>query len=139
MHLGHFRSLLSSIYSLEDGQCDIDHEILSAQQELFEATLRIVNLAIASEKPLTRWLTATNIVIPKKKGMYEPKNLRNIHIYECDLNALLSLKWKEALAAAEKTEFMVQSQFGCRKQKSSQDPVSLENAQLEIARLTNKL
>jgi hypothetical protein len=50
--------------------------------------LRIVNLAIASEKPLTRWMTASNIVILKKEGMYEPKNLRNIHIYECDLNAL---------------------------------------------------
>jgi hypothetical protein len=88
MHLGHFKFLLSSIYKLEDGRYDIDNEILSAQQGLFEAALRIVNLAIASEKKLTRWMTASNIVILKKEGMYEPKNLRNIHIYECDLNAL---------------------------------------------------
>ena len=138
MHLGHFKSLLSNIYKVEEEKCEVDIEIFSAQQELFGATLRILNLAIAAETPLTRWKTAANIVIPKKKGTYEPKNLRNIHIYECDLNALLSLKLKEALEAAENTEFMVQSQFGSRKHKSSQDPVSLENAQLEIARLTRK-
>ena len=138
VHLGHFKSLLANIYKVEEEKCEIDTEILSAQQELFGATLRILNLAIASERPLTRWKTAVNIVIPKKKGLYEPKNLRNIHIYECDLNALLSLKWKEALAAAEQTDFIVQSQFGSRKHKSSQDPVSLESAQLDIARLTRK-
>jgi endonuclease/exonuclease/phosphatase family metal-dependent hydrolase len=138
MHLGHFKSLLSTVYSWENGKCEVDREVLMAQQDLFEATLRILNLAIQSERPLTRWKTATNIVIPKKKDVHELKNLRNIHIYECDLNALLSLKWKEALVEAEKTDFMVQSQFGSRKEKSSHNPVFIENAQLEIARLTRK-
>ena len=138
LHLGHFKSLLSTIYSWEEDKCDVDNEILLAQQDLFEATLRIVNLAILSERPLTRWKIANNIVIPKKKDVHDLKNLRNIHIYECDLNALLSLKWKEALSEAEKTNFMVQSQFGSRKEKSSHNPVFIETAQLEIARLTRK-
>jgi len=87
VHLGHFKSLLSKIYKVGEGQCDIDTDILSGQQVLFEATLTIVNLAIESEMPLTRWKTAINMVIPKKKDIYDAKNLRNIHIYECDLNA----------------------------------------------------
>jgi endonuclease/exonuclease/phosphatase family metal-dependent hydrolase len=138
LHLGHFKSLLVNVYTQDNGKCEVDNEIASAQLELFEATLDIVNLAIVSERPLSRWKVATNIVIPKKKGSNDVKHLRNIHIYECDLNALLSLKWKEALSNAETEDFIIQSQCGSRKEKSSHDPVFMETAQLEIARLTRK-
>ena len=138
MHLGHFKSLLVNIYEVNDQSCEVDLKLQQEQQELFDVSLRILNLAIASEQPLTRWRTATNIVIPKKKDAYDVKNLRNIHIYECDLNALLSLKWKEASSAAETMNFLVPCQFGSRKERSSHNPVYIETAQLEIARLARK-
>jgi hypothetical protein len=36
-------------------------------------------------------------MIPKKNGYHKVTDYRNIHIYECDMNAMLSLKWKKAL------------------------------------------
>ena len=92
VHLGHFKSLLSPLYVWDDDKCEVDQELLLIQQDLFGATLRILNLAVLCERPLTRWKRAQNFIIPKKPNNFELKNPRNIHIYEYDLNALLSLK-----------------------------------------------
>ena len=48
------------------------------------------------------------------------------------------LKWKAALAMAEENDLITPNQFESRKDKSSQDPVFVEMAQLEISRITRK-
>jgi hypothetical protein len=63
---------------------------------------------------------------------------RNIHIYECNMNAMLYLKWKEALKQSEDQKLICPSQVGSRKQRSSQFPIHIEISQLEISRLTQK-
>ena len=54
LNLGHFKSLISIIYNIKSQTCEVDTYIQDAQQTLLDATLRIANLAIASEKPITR-------------------------------------------------------------------------------------
>jgi hypothetical protein len=61
---------------------------------------------------------------------------RNILIYECDMNAISSLKWKVALKQSEEQNVIIPSQVGSRKQRSSQFPIHIEISQLEISRLT---
>jgi hypothetical protein len=77
-------------------------------------------------------------MIPKKNGSYKVTDYRNIHIYEYDMNAILSLKWKEALKQSEQQNVICPSQVGSRKQRSSQFPIHIEIYQLEISRLTQK-
>jgi hypothetical protein len=77
-------------------------------------------------------------MIPKKNGSYKVTDYRNIHIYECDMNAMLSLKLKEALKQSEDQNVICPSQVGGRKQRSSQFPIHIEIAHLDISRLTQK-
>ena len=66
------------------------------------------------------------------------EHLRNIHIYESNLNATLALKWKEALQESENHEIITSQQFGSQKTMSAHDPVYIELAQMEISRLTRE-
>jgi hypothetical protein len=123
-------------YQWDHYHCKRDNQMESHQQELLESTLCTVNLSIQSGTILDCWINATNIMIPKKNGTYKVTDYRNIHIYECDMNAMLSLKWKEALKQSEDQNVICPSQVGCRKQRLSQFPIHIMIAQLEISRLT---
>jgi hypothetical protein len=87
---------------------------------------------------LERWINPTNIMLPKKNGSHKVTDYRNIHIYECNMNATLSLKWKEALKKSEEQNVIIPSQVGSRKQRSLQFPIHIEISQLEISRITRK-
>jgi hypothetical protein len=117
LHLGHFKSLVVIPYQWDHDHCKRDNQMESYQQELLESTLCIVNFSIQSGTILDRWINATNIMITKKNGSYKVTDYRNIHIYECDMNAMLSLKWKEALKQSEDQNVICPSQVGGRKQR----------------------
>ena len=76
----------------DDETMEINTVIQDMQTILFETQLAIVNVAAKVGRPLNRWKNAVNIVIPKQKGTIDITKFRNIHIYECDLNAFLSIK-----------------------------------------------
>jgi hypothetical protein len=75
-----------------------------------------------------------NFIIPKKANSRQIKQFRNIHIYEADWNAMISIKWKEALKKSEECHMIQSNQFRSRKQKSTMHPLQLEISQLEISR-----
>jgi hypothetical protein len=125
-------------YQWKNAHFKCDRQTESYQQQLLESTLCIVIFAIQSGTILERWINATNIMIPKKNGFYKVTDYRNIHIYECDMNAMLPLKWKEALKQSEEQNVIILSQVGSQKQRSSQFPIHIEISQLEISRLTRK-
>jgi hypothetical protein len=62
----------------------------------------------------------------------------NIHIYEADWNAMICIKWKEALKESEDSNMLQPNQFGSRKQKSTMQPLQLEISQIEISRLSRQ-
>jgi Reverse transcriptase (RNA-dependent DNA polymerase) len=63
---------------------------------------------------------------------------RNIHIYECDLNDVLAIKWKAAIYRAKESNQISESQFGSRRGKSTQTPILMEILQQDISRLTRR-
>jgi hypothetical protein len=138
LYLGHFKSLVVIPHQWDHDHCKRDNQMESYQQELLESTLCIVNFSIQSGTILDLWINATNIMIPKKNRSYQVTDYRNIHIYECDMNAMLSLKWKEALKQSEDQNVICPSQVGGRKQRSSQFPIHIKISQLEISMLTQK-
>jgi hypothetical protein len=95
-------------------------------------------LAIKTQTSLTRWKRFNNIIIPKKKDARSLKYFRNIHIYEADWNAIMGIKWKEALKQSEDSNMLQPNQFGSRKQKSTIQPLQLEISQIEIFRLSRQ-
>jgi hypothetical protein len=97
LHLGIFKSLIVVPYQWQNDHCKQESQTERYQQELLGSTICIVNFVIQSGTILERWINATNIMIPKKNRSYKVTDYRNIHIYECDISAMLSLKWKEAL------------------------------------------
>jgi hypothetical protein len=50
---------------------------------------------------LTKWKKVDNLIIPMKENPRQLKYFRNIHIYEADWNATISIKRKEALKKSE--------------------------------------
>ena len=137
-HLGHYKSLLKPVMDGEGETTALNTVLHNIQTILFSIQLSVVNLAIKLGKPLQRWKKAVNLVIPKIKGINNISKFRNIHIYECDLNAFLSIKWKEASYQAEESQALVSSQYGSRKAKSSHDPVQTETLLMDISRITRK-
>jgi hypothetical protein len=72
----------------------------------------------------------------KQKGTINITKFRNIHIYVYDLNAVLYIKWREALYQVEESKQLTSNQYGSRKSKSSLDPVHIETLQLVLSRIT---
>ena len=96
---------------------------------------RFSNLILKSKRSINRWRKCNNICIPKKPGCIEYDKFRNIHIYECDLNAMLAIKWRNAIKQAEEEKKINESQFGSRRHKSSQLPILIEILQQDYSRV----
>ena len=113
-----------------------DMEIHDKQQEIFNLHLSLINKILHHERSISRWQRCNNICIPKKPGWIEVDKFRNIHIYECDLNAVLAIKWKNAIFKLEEEDLLCESQFGSRKSKTSQIPILVEIIQQDYSRTT---
>jgi hypothetical protein len=138
VHLGHYKALLKPVIEGEDETMEVNLVILEMQNIMSQTHLEIVNLATEVGEHLQRWQRAINIAIPKQPGVLNIDKFRNIHIYECDLNAMLSIKWKEALSKLEESKAIICNQYGSRRALSSWDPVQMETLQLDNSRITRR-
>ena len=94
--------LLETIFVPDNTQMVPDLDIYNKQQVILDAHLKLINSTLRHGKSILRWQRCDNICIPKKQGCIEIDKFRNIHIYECDLNAVLAIKWKGAIFTSEK-------------------------------------
>jgi Reverse transcriptase (RNA-dependent DNA polymerase) len=133
VHLGHYKALLETMYVPNDTQLVMDIEIFKKKQDIFNIHLRFINSVLTHGRSITRWRQCNNICIPKKPGCIDIDKYRNIHIYECDLNAI---KWKNAIHKAAEEEVICERQFGSRKAKTSQLPILIEILQQDYSRIT---
>ena len=85
----------------------------------------LVNLILQSGRSISRWQRCNNICIPKKKDNSAVDQFRNIHNYECDLNAALVIKWKEAISKSEENGILCESQLGSRKSPKYESSISI--------------
>jgi hypothetical protein len=67
LHLGHYKALLTTYYLERDTECHVDQDLKKIQDELLEASLTIVNMAIKTQTSLIRWKSVNKIIITKKK------------------------------------------------------------------------
>jgi hypothetical protein len=75
---------------------------------------------------ITRWRRCNNIYFPNIPGCIDINKVRNIHIYECDLNAILAIKWRNAIQKAEDEMKLCESQFESQKTQTFQLPMLIE-------------
>jgi hypothetical protein len=108
------------------------------QQTIGTAHWRLVNLILQSGQSIKRWQKCDNICIPKRNDNRAIDKFRNIHIFKCDLNAVLATKWKEAIHKSEEQGLLCKSQFGSCSEKSSQIPVLIKILQHDICRMTRR-
>jgi hypothetical protein len=125
-----------NIPSSEEAAEEPDWKLM--QNTISEAHRWLTNTAVFLQTPLTRWPQVHVITVPKNKGSNRIDKYRNIHIYECNLNAGLSIKWREAAAESEKERIIHSSQFGSRGQLSAQHPILWETMHSERARMTRQ-
>jgi hypothetical protein len=81
------------------------------QQEIFDLHLRLINVILKSGHSISRCQKCINISIPKRSDCVLADKLRNIHIYDCELNVVLGIKWKAAIFKAEESNQISESQL----------------------------
>jgi hypothetical protein len=64
--------------------------------------------------------------------------MRVIHIYKADYNLALGVKWRQVLHKAEEALALNDGQFGSRAKCRAQEPVLIEELQLELFRVSRK-
>ena len=133
VHLGYHKVLIEPIFVLNDTQMVPDMEIYDKQQEICNLHLSLINKILHHGRSISRWQRCSNTCIPKS---IEVDKFRNIHIYECDLSAVLAIKCKSAIIKSEEEDKLCKSQFGSRKSKTSRIPILVELLQQDFSRNT---
>ena len=64
--------------------------------------VHMINYAIKHRHAYDRWKNIPNVMILKDQDNYKIHCLRIIHLFECDYNFFLGLKWKDASHKAQK-------------------------------------
>jgi exonuclease III len=133
-HLGHYHALLKSYKpdSLDEKEKEISHMAI----EILQAHHFMTNYALRHGHSYTRWQKVVTTMIEKDPGNPKIHRLRVIHLYECDYNLLLGIKWRKLVHLAEDLKLLNKGQYGSRPGRTAHDPVIIEELQFEICRLS---
>ena len=143
-HLGHYKALVArheySDVTDEDAMEDIArrNELDTIQGKLVRLRLQVINYALRNGYGYSRWKTVANSHILKEPGNVKIHRMRVIHIYEADYNLALGVKWRQVLHKAEEAGALNEGQFGSRPKCMAQEPVLIEELQLELSRVSRK-
>ena len=96
----------------------------------------MLNYAIKQRHAYDRWKTIVNVLILKDPGNFKIHRLRIIHLFECDYNFLLGLKWKDALHNAKHSKTLNDSQYGSRPGGDPQTVTLMEELRLDYSKIT---
>jgi hypothetical protein len=78
-------------------------------------------------------------MIGKDNGIPRIHRLRIIHLYECDLNLLFALFFRELDQHCEDNYLMNKGIYGCRPNRRAIDPVFVDVTQTELSMVTRKI
>ena len=130
-HLGHYKALFARIDPTLD---TITQATLARQQKnLANLYVDMINYAIKYRYSFERWKQITNSMIYKETNNTHIHRLRVIHIYEADLNFLLGIKWKLALASADNVGAVNNGQHGGRPGKQATTLTLMEELRYDYA------
>jgi hypothetical protein len=133
-HLGHFHALFRPMKAKDDK----DRERLDdIRTEIIELHARMLQTAYDNEHVYKRWeYILTCMLGGKDSGIPRIHRLRVIHLYECDLNILFSLFFRELDQHCEHNYLIKKGVYGCRPSMRAIDPVFVDVTQTELAMVT---
>ena len=140
-HLGHYHALFRPFkYDLNNAGEKAD---LEEKKELIsDVPFMMLQIAAKNSHVYARWKYILTCMIEKDLESAKIHRLRVIHLYECDLNLLLSLYMREMDQHCEDNHLLNKGSYSGRPGRQSIDPVSVDIVdvtQVEIAIITRRI
>jgi hypothetical protein len=132
-HLGHFHALFRPMKAKNE---DDRERLEGRRQELIELQALMLQTAYDNEHVYKRWEYILTCMLGKDAGIPRIHRLRVIHLYECYLNLLFSLFFKELDQHCEDNYLINKGVYGCRPNRRAIDPVFVDVTQTEMAMVT---
>ncbi|OEU19894.1 hypothetical protein FRACYDRAFT_235957 [Fragilariopsis cylindrus CCMP1102] len=134
-HLGHFHALFRPLKAKNKK----DRERLDdIRQDIIDLHATMLQTAYDNEHVYKRWEYILTCMLAKETGIPRIHRLRVIHLYECDLNLLFSLVFRELDQHCEDNFLLNKGVYGCRPNRRAMDPVFVDVTQNEMAMVTRK-
>jgi hypothetical protein len=142
MHLGHHKTLIKPFLpdNPPPGTPPELLELESQRQDIVQAQVDLLNLAITNQYTYERWHNVVNFLLAKEPGRI-PRchKLRVIHLYEADLNALIGIKWRQLIHHVTDNKLLSPWQCGGGfPGREAHTPVLLEELTWEITRTSRR-
>jgi hypothetical protein len=116
---------------------DKDGERLEGiRQDIIELHVIMLETAYGNEHIYKRWEYIPTCMLGKDIGIPRIHKLRVIHLYECDLNLLFSIFFRELDQHCEDNFLINKGIYGCRPCRRVIDPVFVDVTQTELAMVT---
>jgi hypothetical protein len=129
-HLGHFHALFRPLKAKNDE----DREKLEGMRAaIIELHALMLQTAYDNEHVYKRWEYILTCMLGKDSGIPRIHRLRIIHLYECDLNLLFGLFFRELDQHCEDNYLMNKGIYGCRPNRRAIDPVFVDVSQTELS------
>jgi hypothetical protein len=134
-HLGHFHALFRPLKAKDD---EDRNRLEGLRTEIIEMHATMLQTAYDNEHVYKRWEYILTCMLGKDKGIPRIHRLRVIHLYECDLNLLFSIYFRELDQNCEDEQLINKGVYGCRPNRRAIDPVFVDVTQTEMAMVTRK-
>jgi hypothetical protein len=134
-HLGHFHALFRPMKAKDDEDRD---RLEGIRSEIIEMHATMLQTAYDNEHVYKRWEYILTCMLGKDSGIPRIHRLRVIHLYECDLNLLFSIFFRELDQHCEDNYLINKGVYGCRPNRRAIDPVFVDVTQTEMAMVTRK-
>jgi hypothetical protein len=104
--------------------------------EIIDMHAKMIQTAYDNEHVYDRWEYILTCMLGKDSGVPTIHRLRVIHLYECDLNLLFSIFFRELDQHCEDNILINTGVYGCRPSRRVIDPVFVDVTQTEMAMVT---
>jgi hypothetical protein len=132
-HLGNFHALFRPLKAKDNK----DRERLDdIRIEIIELHATMLQTAYDNKHVYKRWEYILTCMLGKDSGILRIHRLRVIHLYECDLNLLFSLFFRELDQHCKDNYIINKGVYRCRPTRRAIDPVFVDVSQTEIAMVT---
>jgi hypothetical protein len=140
MHLGHHKTLIKPFLpdNPPPGTPPELLELESQRQDIAQAQVDLLNLAIKNQYTYKWWHNVVNFLLAKEPGILRCHKLRVIHLYEADLNALIGIKWRQLIHHVTDNRLLSPWQCGGFPGREAHTPVLLEELTWEITRTSRR-
>jgi hypothetical protein len=127
-HLGHFHALFRPLKAKNDEERE---QLEGMCSDIIEMHALMLQTAYDNEHVYKRWKYILTCMLGKDSGIPRIHRLRIIHFYECDLNLLFGMFFRELDQHCEDNYLMNKGIYGCRPNRRAIDPVFVDVTQTE--------